>query len=425
MTKTSGSDVETPASGARLILDRRRFGLGVAATAAAVSTSGWIRAARAAAGPPVKVGVLLPRSGFLALIGQACQRGCDLAVPILSDLGYSIELMNADTESSPDVARTQAERLIREGANVLVGAFESGATMAIAQVAEQRGVPFVINLGADPKITEQGFKYTFRNFPTSVMLTQGGLSLMNDLFKATGKTPKTAVLTYVNDSFGQSMQNVIGQLVPKMGLPFTIVETIAYDPKARDLSVEVAKAKAANAELHVAVSRLNDAIVMVREMVKQRYEPMGIIGPGNPGMYEKQFLKTLGKYAEYVITNVPWFDPKQPLNGTLQTAFEKAYPDETYELNVGFSFEAILVCADAYKRAGSAAPQALAEALRKTNLQQRVMIGGPIRFDEKGQNVDLISAAVQNRNGRPTVVLPAASAEMAPVFPMPGWSART
>lgn len=394
----------------------------LAAGGFALAASSPLRFARAA--DPVKVGVLLPRSGHLALIGQACQRGADLSVPILADLGYTVELMNADTESSPDVGRTQAEKLIREGAHVLMGCFDSATTAAVAQVAEQRGVPFVVNIAADPKITEQGYRYVFRNFPTSAMLGMGGLSLLNDLFQATGATPKTAVLMHVNDSFGQSMLGGINALAPKVGLPFEIVETIAYDPKARDLSVEVAKAKAAGADLHLVVTRLNDAILMVREMVKQRYEPMGIISPGSPGMYEKQFFKTLGKNADYCITNVAWFDPKQELNGVLQSAFEAAHPEETYELNVGFTFEAVLVAADAAKRAGSTDPQALTEALRATSLSNRVMLGGPISFDEKGQNLNIKSAAIQNRDGRPEVVLPAPNATMEPVFPMPGWGSR-
>jgi branched-chain amino acid transport system substrate-binding protein len=404
-------------------VSRRTFGAGLAVTAAAVSTSGWIRGARAA--EKLKLGVLLPRSGYLALIGQACQRGFDVAVPVLKEMGYDLELMNADIESSPDVARTQAEKLIREGAHILCGAFESGATAAIAQVCEQKGVPFVINIGADPKITEQGYRYTVRNFPTSVMLGTNGLQLVKDLLAATDTHPKTAVLMIVNDTFGQSMLTGIKALAPKVGLPFEIAEIISYDPKARDLSVEVAKAKSVKADLHMVVCRLNDAILMVREMVKQKYEPMGIVSPGSPGMYERQFLKTLGKYADYCCTNVPWFDPKQALAGTLEKAFEKAYPEENFDLNIGFSFEGALIAADAYKRAGSTAPDAIMEALRKTSLEKRVMIGGPIRFNEKGQNADLISAVVQNRDGKPTVVLPAANAAMKPVFPMPGWASRT
>jgi branched-chain amino acid transport system substrate-binding protein len=50
---------------------------------------------------------------------------------------------------------------------VLVGPFDSGAATAIAQVAEQRGVPFIINIAAAPPITEQGYKFVFRNFQTA------------------------------------------------------------------------------------------------------------------------------------------------------------------------------------------------------------------------------------------------------------------
>jgi branched-chain amino acid transport system substrate-binding protein len=403
-------------------LNRREFGLGAGATGALVMTAGLSRAQAQA--PPLKLGVLLPRSGFEALIGQGCQRGFDIAVPLLRDMGYAIELMSADTESKPDVARVQAEKLIAEGAHMLCGAWDSGQTAAVAQVSEQHGVPLVINIAADPKITEQGYKFVFRNFPNAPMLMTGALSLLKDLFEATGTTPQTAVLMALNDTFGQAAQNAINVLLPKLGMPFRLVDTITYDPQAKDLSVEVAKAKAAKADLHIGVTRLNDGILMVREMVKQRYEPMGIVSPGSPGFYERPLIKALGKYAEYCFSNNPWMDPNQALTKTIDAAFAKRFPDDPVDVNVGFSFEAALIAADAYKRAGSTNAQALVEALRATDIANRVMIGGPIRFDEKGQNVGNRLASLQIRNGRPTVVLPPTNAEAKPIFPMPGWSQR-
>jgi len=229
---------------------------------------------------------------------------------------------------------------------------------------------------------------------------------------------------HANDTFGQSMLAGINALAPKLELPFKVVDTIAYDPKARDLSIEVAKAKAAGAELHMVVTRSTDAILMVREMVKQKYEPMAIVSPGSPGMYHHQFFKTLGKYADYAITNIAWMNPKQELNGVLQAAYEKAYPEEDYDLSAGFSFEALLICADAAQRAGSTAPQALIEALRATSITKRIMVGGAIHFNEKGQNPDQTSAVVQNRDGKSVVTLPAETAAMTPVFPVPGWTQR-
>jgi branched-chain amino acid transport system substrate-binding protein len=369
----------------------------------------------------LKVGVLLPKSGFQGLIGQSCQKGADLAPSVIKDLlGVEIELMNADTETNVDTARTRAERLIQEGAHCLVGPFDSGAAAAIAQVAEQRGVPFVINIAAAPQITEQGYKYVFRNFPIASELVKNGLALIDDLFRATNTTPRTAVFMHVNDTFGQANAKAVGAILPPLNLPFKLVETIAYDPAAKDLTVEISKAKAAKADFLLLVCRLNDAIVLRREIVKQRWNIMGIISPGSPGMYENQFFQTLGKLSEHCISNVPWYDPKAALTKAVETVFKKQNPKDQlrfHALNVGCTFEAILIVADAYKRAKSTNVQALTEAIRQTEISSRMMIGGPIKFNAKGQVEGNLSACIQNQGQKPVVVLPAAAAEAKPVFP--------
>ena len=406
--------------------NRRRFNAALTAsgTLAALSPFGIARAQ----GSKLKVGVLLPRSGFQGFIGQSCQKGADLAPGVIKALlGVDIELMNADTETNVDTARTRAERLIQEGAHVLVGPFDSGAASAIAQVAEQRGVPFVINIAAAPPITEQGYKFVFRNFPTAPDLVRNGLSLIGDLFRATNAAPRTAVFMHVNDTFGQAMFKGISATLPNLtNLPFKIVENIAYDPAAKDLTVEVSKAKAANADFLLLVCRLNDSIILRREMVKQRWNPMGIISPGSPGMYEEQFAKVLGKHADYCISNAPWFNPKMNLTKIVDAAFRKQNPKEQFVFhgtNVAYTFESILIAADAFKRARSTDPKVLADAIRQTNITDRVALGGPIKFNTKGQVEGNLSACAQNLNGRPTVVLPLTAAEAKPVFPMPGYKA--
>jgi branched-chain amino acid transport system substrate-binding protein len=406
--------------GARI--DRRSFALGGLAAGALAATP--LRRARAQGAPPLKIGRLTPVSGFEAGVGQHMLQAIAVGTPMLKDMGYNFEIVEADTESKPEVARTQAEKLIRDGCHILLGAFDSAQTFAIAQVAEQNGIPLLIDIGADPAITEQGYKFVFRNFPTAVMLGGQGLALFSALFKATGKTPQTAVLMHLNDSFGAAMVKGINGYNDKVGLPFKIIADVDYAPTTNDLSVEVAKAKAAKADLQVVVTRLNDAIIMVREMVKQKYEPMAIMSPGSPGMYQSQFFNALGKYAEYCITNIPWLDPKQALAHEFEAAYSKAYPKDFAILDDGFAFEGVLLCADAYKRAGSAKPQALVEALKATNIANRIMLGGAITFDAKGQNTHLPSAVVQNLNGRPTVVLPEVNASAKPIFPVPGWAQR-
>lgn len=408
-----------------LHITRRGFGQGALA-AGALAAFG--KAPAFAQATTLKVGVLLPRSGHLAQAGQACQRGADIAPAVLGDLGYKVEILSADTESNVDVARSRTEKLINDGANVIIGAFDSGQTAAAAQVCEQRGVPLVMNIAAADKLTEQGYKTVFRNFPTSTMLVKNGMALMKDLFAATGATPKAAVFLHANDTFGMGNKQAIDALFPTLDMPFPIVESIAYDPKAQDLAVEVAKAKATGADLAIVTTRANDAIMLVREMVKQKWEPMGIASPGSPGLYDEQFYKALGKYSDFAITNLPWYDPKAELSQRVMAAFKKAFPNDRFEgygFNVAFTLEAILVAADAFKRAGSADSAPMLKALRATNLSTKMMVGPAITFDPKGQNVNLASACIQNRGLRPTVVLPKGAAEAEPVFPMPGWQKRS
>jgi branched-chain amino acid transport system substrate-binding protein len=395
-------------------------GLGAGAILAGVSPFNIVRAANA----PLKVGLLLPRSGVQAGIGQDCWRGAEITNGILQGLGLpQLDIISGDTETKVEVARSRAEKLIADGAQLLIGAFDSGQTTAIAQVAEQKGVPLVINIAAAPQITEQGYKFVFRNFPTAAMILGDAFANQLEVFKQAGAAPKSVVFMHVNDTFGTAMSKGISHVMPHFKVPYKILAEIAYDPAARDLSVEIAKAKASGAEAILSVSRLNDAILLTREMVKQRWSPMAILSMG-PGWYEDQYLKTLGKLSDGPLSFVPWYDPNKPLTKTLEAAMAKKYPGLNLNTNQVYTFEALLVAADAYKRAGTTEPKALAEAIRKTHITNNVSPGPGIMFNAKGQNDKLKDSAIQNRGGKTVTVAPKEAANAKVVWPYPPFDKR-
>ncbi len=360
-----------------LRIDRRAFVGGVAAAFAAPAI---VRAQDKA----LKIAMLLPRSGFFAQAGQSCYRGAIAAPKVLADLGYKVEIVHIDTESNVDLARTQAEKAINEGAGCLIGAFDSGQTLAIAQVAEQRQVPFVINVAAAPQITEQGYKYLVRNFPTGGMLVTNGLRLINAVSDATKVKFENAVFLHANDTFGTAQRAAMDAIFPKQNMPFKLVESIAYDPRAQDLSVEVTKLRSLNPDLVMVVTRAGDAIKLVRDMVRQRFEPKAIISPGSPGLYDEEFFQALGPLSDYFIYNIPWANPKSQMTQALEASFKQANPSHRFAVdcfNAGFTFEALLIAADAFKRAGSTDGPTLMKAVKETKIDQHVIIGGPIAFD--------------------------------------------
>ncbi len=401
---------------------RRTFNTGLGAASFIAGTAPF-NIARAQ-GAALKVGVLLPRSGYQAGIGQDCQRGVDIAAGILKDLGLPpLQIMNADTETNVEVARARAEKLIGEGAQLLVGAFDSGQSTAIAQVAEQKGIPYVINIAAAPPITEQGYKFVFRNFPTAPMILRDAFIDQLEVFASVGTGPKTAVFMHVNDTFGTAMSKGIGAVMPKFNMPYKIVSEISYDPAARDLSVEISKAKATGADALLMVSRLNDAILLTREMVKQRWTPMAVMSMG-PGWYEDQYLKTLNKLSDGPLSFAPWYDPNKKMSKQLDAALAKAHPGVNLNTNHVYTFEALLIAADAYKRAGSTDPKALADAVRTTNIKDNVSIGPGIQFDAKGQNDKIKGGAIQNRGGKLITVAPKEAANGKPEWPLKPYDKR-
>ena len=405
---------------ARVLLNRRHVVAGAGAAAVMLAAPAIVRAQ----GGPLKVGVLLPRSGFEAGSGQDNYRGIEIAPPILQSMGLpELSIMNADTESSIDVARERAEKLITEGAQILVGAFDSGQSTVIAQVAEQKGIPFVITVAAAPDITEQGYKFVFRNFPSAPMVLADWFLNQKEIFALTGVTPKTVVYMHVNDTFGTAMSKGIAAMMPKFNMPYTMVDEIAYDPQARDLSVEVAKAKGANPDVLMVTSRLNDSILITRELIKQRWTPQAILSSG-PGWIEDQYLKTLGKFSDGPMAFNPWQDPNKKLTPILEAAIDKASPGVGLNSFHVYSFEAMLTAADAYKRAGSADPKALAEAIRTTNITDNCSIGPGISFNAKGQNDKSRCGVTQNRDGKQVVLAPKVAANAKPEWPMSPYLGR-
>ncbi len=401
----------------------RRRTLLKAGGAAAVTAALPLRYAHGQ-GQRLKIGVLLPRSGIQANFGQDSIRGIEVALDVLPGRGYAVpDLVHADFETKVDLARSNAEKLIDQGCQMIIGCYDSGATVAAAQVCEQKGIPLVVNVAAAPAITDGRFKTVFRNFPTGPMIATDAFLLQKELYATTGRAPKSAVMLHANDTFGTTQRDATVNLIDKFDMPYKLVDTIAYDPTTKDLSAEVRKAKSTDAEFVWVITRLNDAIMMVREMVKQRWQPLGVFSTG-PGMYDDPFLKQLGKLSDDILSSVPWWDPNKAMSKAMNAAWEKRFPDRNLNTSHSHSFEAMLIGLDAFKRAGTTEPGKLIEALRATDIKDSVTVGPGIKFNANGQNPDTKNSIIQNRDGKIIPVVPKAAAAGAPIWPMRAWDKR-
>lgn len=93
---------------------------------------------------PIRIGVVTPISGTYAGIGQQVSWGLDMAAEEINAaggiMGRQIELIYEDSEANPAVAVQKAEKLMTaEDVDFLTGTVNSGATLAVGQVAERAG----------------------------------------------------------------------------------------------------------------------------------------------------------------------------------------------------------------------------------------------------------------------------------------------
>ena len=417
-------------------LSRRTF-LKTAAAGAAVA---GVPASLRAQPRTFKIGAVHPVTGPLAEPGQACRLGAQMAVDavnaaggVKSKGGLRLELIVGDTQTKPENGRVEAERVVNQGAQMLLGSFDSGSTAAMVSVAQQRRVPFLVDIAAADPITanvaksvaegKQKVQYVYRNFPTGSSFGRKAVQYFTEIFAEAKMTPKRVVLMYCNDLFGQNQSRGFLAAYKAARPAWTLLEdeVIAWPEPPSDLSTEVSKLKALKPDVVAPITRPASAQLLLPELRKQRLDILGVVGPGSPGLYEAGQLAALKEDLEHVLTSVPWANFKHPKTPAVAAEYGKRSGGKTWDTNSGYSYDAVFVIADALERASTIDdPDAIVDALKKTSYTAGLMqYAGPITFNEVGDNPNAVPTMIQILGQKPVAVWPREAALQKFVFPRP------
>lgn len=414
----------------------RRTFLKAAGTAAGAAALGFPAVLRAQA-PTLKVGVVHPITGPLAEPGQACRLGAQMAADAINAAGgikslngVKLELVLGDTQTKPELGRTEAERVINQGAQVLMGSFDSGSTASMVPVVQQRRIPFLVDIAAADPITanvakavkdgQQKTQYVYRNFPTGSSFGRKAVQYFTEVFQEAKVSPKRVVLMYCNDLFGQNNAKGFQAAHAAAKPAWDIVDVIPWPEPPQDLSTEVSRAKAAKPDIIAPITRPASAQLLLPEIRKQRLDIMGIVGPGSPGLYEAGQLAVLKEDLDYVMSSLPWANFKNPRTQAVAAEYLKRSNGKTFDTNSGYSYDGMMLIADVLERAKSTDPDAIVEALRTSNWSGGLMqYAGPVVFNEIGDNPNAITTMIQVLAGKPVAVWPREAAVSKFVFPRP------
>jgi len=170
-----------------------------------------------AAEKPYKIGSLQPLSGNAAAGGKTALVGVQMAVDRINKSGgingRPVELISADDESKPDVARRKVEKLLVEDlVDAHVGGFLSNICLACMPVFEENKVLNMISVCLDTTLTTSKCnRYTFRPFDYApAQAVAFAPYLVN-------KMGKRWHLLYADYAWGQSTRDAYAQEIKKAG----------------------------------------------------------------------------------------------------------------------------------------------------------------------------------------------------------------
>jgi branched-chain amino acid transport system substrate-binding protein len=206
-----------------------------------------------------------------------------------------------------------------------------------------------------------------------------------------------------------------------------LVKQVLYPAKTTQLTSEVQTLKAANPNLVLQSSYTADAILSIKTYKELGFSPDMILA-NNAGFTDTDFIKTLGKDADYIITREVWaldLAKGNPLIKQVNDLFNSRYKIN-FTGNSSRTFTGLMVMADAINRAGSTEPEAIRKALAATDMpgSKLIMPWKGVKFDATGQNTLGQGILVQIIDGKYNTVWPFAMAAREVTWPMPKWDQR-
>jgi branched-chain amino acid transport system substrate-binding protein len=389
--------------------------------------------------------VIYPLTGPSASVGGELRSALELAADIINngaknapDLPFSageglpnlkgakIKLVFADHQANPQTGASEVERLItQEKVVAIVGAYNSAVTATASQVAERAGIPFLNPESSSASLTQRNFKWFFRTTPHDDLFVHNAFEFLRELEAKKGIKPGNIVTLNENGLWGTESGKLQAKLAPDY--KYTLVKQVSYPAKTTQLTSEVQALKAANPNLVLQSSYTADAILSMKTYKELGFAPDMILA-NNAGFTDTEFIRTLGKDAEYVITREVWaldLAKNNPLIKVVNDLFQAKYKIN-FTGNSSRTFTGLMVLADAINRAGSTNPEAIRKSLVATDIPGKnlIMPWKGVKFDASGQNTLGQGILVQIVDGKYNTVWPFNLATQDVIWPMPKWERR-
>ncbi|MDR3592333.1 MAG: ABC transporter substrate-binding protein [Negativicutes bacterium] len=386
----------------------------------------------------VKIGGLWPLSGGASTIGNQCKDGMEYAIEeinrnggIKSMGGAKMVPVWADTQSKPDVGVSQADRLLsKEGVKLLLGAYQSGVTFPVTDVAERYGIPMLVNGAVKNEITERKYKNVFRICNKASYDVNEMAQSLADFSKVTGQTVKTIGIIYDSSDWGADTARILRERVKELNWEIVMDEPVTTGQT--DLSPSILKLKNASPDVVFLALYTPEHILFNKTFAANKVDlRFGIMSVG-AGSEDPAFYKAVpDAMTEYIFVQDDWDTggpAREEWKGQLAKACKEKYG---YDMMTYWAqgYVTAYVAKEALEKAGSTDPEALRKALAGIDISSgpAMLLGYQrIKFDENGQNTFAHGTISQRQKGQRVVLWPDANKTPGGkvILPVPTWAER-
>src|SRR5437763_13614851 len=425
----------------------RRTLLKNSAATAAVLSLDWTRA-RAEA-ETVRLGIIYDLTGPFAAGGSvASSVGAQIAIDLVNEKGgiggkYKIAAVAADSQSKPDVAINEAERLInQEKIDIISGVYASSHAVPLAaKVEQQKKILWITTAIATAVFKDKNLQYVFRGQIHSDQYAEAFVSFIGENAKTKlGTEPKNVKIAIIHEDgpYGVGVAEGTERFGKEKGLQLVLRE--GYSASAPDLSSLVTKLKRAGADVISHCGYNPDITLFLRQAREAGLRFKMLVGNGAGYSQLDKLRATFGKDIDNFCNIDPV--PAQLLNpaalapgmGDLIKTMVERYKAKTKATDVpphcsmGFNQTWVLlnnVLPVAKEKYGGFD----AEAVRKAALDVDIPPGGTIQgygvkfyppgTQMSGQNERSTPVVMQNAGEHISVVWPNNIRTQEPVLPLP------
>ena len=290
-------------------------------------------------------------------------------------LGKKVQLIEFDNHSSPIQSKLAAKKAVKAGVVAVIGASWSSHSIAMASVLQEAKIPMLTPDSTNAKVTLQG-DYIFRS--CYVDSFQGKVLAQFAINEFHAKT--AVILTKTTSTYSIDLANIFRQYFEKQ--QGKILAELDYEQANDDFKKILTKIKKISPDILFIPGHDESGVI-----VKQAQD-MGIkaILLGGGGWAYQNFFSNGGLDLKQGYFSNHWaVDLDTPESKSFLKRYRHFYEANTF---AAVTYDAVMMLADAIKRANSSDRTKIRDALAKTRNFKGVT--GNITIDKNGDSIKQI-----------------------------------